>query len=88
MHDTSISFFFSFFLSAKCNVEDGLHQLHSFTDQPHTRLMVYNDHIYSWQFISDVTPLKLEQKTLGKNLSLELLKISFHPFQLNNQLGK
>lgn len=76
------------FLSASCDVEDGLNQLHSCAGQPHIRLVEYTDRMYPCQFISDVTPLKLEQITLGENLTVELSKISFHPFQVNNQLGE
>lgn len=46
----------------------------------------YTPIIYTSQLICGVTPLKLEQITLGENLTVELSKISFHPFQLYNQL--
>ena len=90
MHDLFyFLFFFSFlFLSARCDVEDGWHQLRSSAGQPHTRLVVHINHVYTCQLTSGVTPLNLEQITPGENLTLELPKIPFHPFQLVNQLGE
>lgn len=90
MSNTSIAtlaFFFSLFLSSRCDVEDELHQLLPYAGQPHTRLAVYANACIQ-QLISKVTPLKLDWIILRENLTVELSTISLQPFQLNNQLGE
>lgn len=58
-------------LLSRCNVEGGLHQLHSCAGEPHTTLVVYSNHMHACQFISSLTPKKLE------NPNCRLSKISF-----------
>lgn len=56
-------FLLSLILLSRCDGEGGLPQLQSCAGEPHTRLVVYTNHVHGCQSISALTQLKMENLT-------------------------